>query len=170
MASWLTKLPGWLQPQQPRLICESTVWKAGVVELRRRTLEGRRESGAFLLGQQTGRQRRILDFIYYDDLDPKALATGIVHFDGTKYPKLWQICRDKGYGVVADVHVHPAGYEQSRSDKAEPAMPQPNHFAIIIPDFAAKAVEPGGIGIYEYLGDGRWATHTKQGPAVFRLE
>ncbi len=170
MTSFPSKLVGLLRGKPPSLMCDRGVWRAGAAELRKRTLGGRRESGAFLLGVEVGASKRILDFVFYDDVDPNALATGIVHFDGTKFPRLWEICRSKGYGVVADVHVHPGSYGQSASDMANPVMPRAGHYALIIPDFAAKRTEPGGIGMYEYRGERRWITRTAEGAKFFRLE
>ena len=63
---------------------------------------------------------RIVDFILYDDLDPHALDTGIVHFDGRYFGALWDICKHRGLSVVADVHVHPGGSGQSGSDQRAP--------------------------------------------------
>jgi hypothetical protein len=169
MPSFLSRLVGWLLGR-PNISCPRHVWEIGVRELERRTLNGTRESGAFLLGRVTGGQRRITDFVYYDDIDPHALDTGIVHFSGNKLPVLWALCRKKGYGVVADVHVHPGSYGQSNSDRANPVMPRSGHIAFIIPDFARREIEPGKIGMYEYLGDGRWRDFTLKGRAFFHLE
>lgn len=169
MRSFLSKLFGWLRALEPRLICDSAVWAAGVRELERRTLNGRRESGAFLLGRDNGGRKQIVEFVYYDDIDPNSLDTGIVRFAGNKLPKLWEHCRKRGYGVVADVHVHPGGYGQSASDQADPVMPRAGHLAIIIPHFARHETQPGGIGIYEYLGNGNWQDHSPKGPSFFRL-
>ena len=47
------------------------LWRRLYSELRRRS-KGRRESGAFLLGQSS----KVSAFICYDDLDPSALDTG----------------------------------------------------------------------------------------------
>lgn len=154
---------------EPRLTCARHVWASGVQELARRTLGARRESGAFLLGHDRGAQKEIVEFVFYDDIDPNALRTGIVHFAGNRFPILWEHCRKRGYGVVADVHVHPHGYWQSASDQADPVMPRAGHLAIIVPHFAGRQTEPGGIGLYEYLGNGKWQDHTKKGSAFFRL-
>src|SRR5579863_4479572 len=51
MRSLLNTLLGWLGLTPPRLRCRRQVWDNGVEELARRTLGGRRESGAYLLGQ-----------------------------------------------------------------------------------------------------------------------
>lgn len=170
MRSFLSRLLGWLRGSRPRLACDVRLWSAGVRQLAARTRNGRRESGAFLLGvaEQDG-TRRILEFVYYDDIDPHALDTGIVHFAGTKLPLLWEHCRRRGYGVVADVHVHPGDYAQSASDRADPVMPRAGHIALIIPHYARRGVEPSAIGVYEYRGNGIWVDHTAAGRAFFAL-
>jgi hypothetical protein len=111
----------------------------------------------------------ILDFVFYDDVDPEALASGVVTIRETALPRLWEICRARGYGVVADMHVHPFGYGQSASDRANPVMPRVGHIAFILPDFARDRPAFGTIGIYEFLGGGRWADHSERGTAFFRL-
>ena len=90
MASPLTKLLGWIFGPPPRLRCARTVWADGVRELERRTRGCRQESGAYLLGTDAplGGQR-ILEFIYYDDIDPRALETGEVTIRQMALPKLW---------------------------------------------------------------------------------
>lgn len=169
---WLVRwLTGWLLGPPPRLRCSRAVWQAGVAELARRTLGGRRESGAYLLGVDVpGGGQRILEFVFYDDIDPHALDTGVVVIRQTALPRLWAHCRQRGYGVVADVHVHPGGYQQSDSDMANPVMPRIGHVAMILPDFAQRSPEPGRIGIYEFVGSGRWADHTGEGARYVRLE
>ena len=167
--SWFpSRLFGWLLAR-PNLVCDPEVWAAGVHELERRTLNGSRESGAFLLGKDVDSRKYILEFAFYDDIDPHALDTGIVKFAGHCFPKLWALCRKRGYSVVADVHLHPAGYGQSPSDQENPVIPRAGHIAIIIPHFGRRATEPGGIGIYEYLGNNRWADRTKKGSRFFAV-
>lgn len=169
MRSLLNRLFGWLLGRKPRISCDPAVWAAGVRELERRTLNGTRESGAFLLGLDKNGHKRILEFVFYDDIDPCALDSGIVYFHGNKLSKLWEHCRSRGYGVIADVHVHPGDYNQSESDQADPVMPQSGHFAFIIPDYARRETQPGGIGMYEYLGNGAWRTHTTKSASFFSL-
>jgi hypothetical protein len=164
-------LIGWLFGPPLRLRCKRRLWELGAEELAQRTLGGRRESGAYLLGRQLrDGSKEILDFIFYDDVDPKALSSGIVTIRETAFPRLWEICRTRGYGVVADVHVHPGGYGQSESDSASPVMPRPGHIAIIVPNFARGRPRPGSIGIYEFLGAGAWVEHSDVGHRFFRLE
>ena len=168
---FLNTLRGWLGLTPPRLRCKRAVWEVGTAELARRTLDGRRESGAYLLGKhRPDGSRDILEFIYYDDIDPAALATGIVTIRQTALPRLWELCRSRGYGVVADVHVHPHGYGQSSSDQENPVMPRQGHIALILPDFAQNQPCPGKIGMFEVLGNGAWTQHSDEGTKFFRLE
>jgi hypothetical protein len=111
----------------------------------------------------------VREFAFYDSIDPHALDSGIVRFNGDRFPILWGICRARGYGVVADVHVHPRGHGQSESDRANPVIPRAGHIAFILPDFAAGPNDSGSIGMYEYLGDGAWRDHSRAGPSFFQL-
>lgn len=140
------------------LSCSWWRWQALLAGLRARG-QGMRESGAFLLGtaEASGR-RRITDFVLYDDLDPHALDTGIVHLDGRHFGKLWDICRARSLTVVADVHTHPGGAWQSASDRAHPIIARAGHLALIVPNFAAPPVKRGALGIYRYGGGGQWQT------------
>jgi hypothetical protein len=134
-------------------------------------LGGRRESGAYLLGNhRPDGGREIVEFVYYDDVDPTALDTGIVTIRQTALPRLWEICRARGFGVVADVHVHPFGYSQSESDQANPVMPRTGHLALILPDFARNCPRPGTIGIFEFLGNAAWREHSSKGERFFRIK
>ncbi|WP_064813040.1 MULTISPECIES: hypothetical protein [Rhizobium] len=168
---FLSRLFGWLLGRpEPRIVCESAIWAAGVRELGRRTLGRRRESGAFLIGEAPDRGPKIIRaFVFYDDIDEHALETGIVRFNGNHLPKLWELCSEKGLRVVADIHVHPGGYGQSASDRADPVMPRAGHIAFILPDFAAGKVDPGGIGQYEYRGNGAWVDHSRASAPFLEL-
>lgn len=152
----------------PKLVCTSAVWRNGVLELRRRAA-GVRESGAFLLGRKGRATHRIERFVYYDDMDPTCFRNGIVEFDGRKLGAVWRLCRDFDLDVVADVHVHPGGHGQSSSDQANPIMAEVGHLALILPDFATRRVNPGGIGIYQYLGSRRWTDLSTSGSRAFHV-
>lgn len=138
-----------------RLSCSSRLWSEGLKELRRRT-EGRHESGAFLLGKCDENRRSISRFVYYDDLDPHSLDTGIVVFDGAGYGPLWQLCRETGLTVVADVHTHPGCEYQSSTDRDNPMIAKLGHMALIVPHFAEQVFMPTQLSIYEYQGEHRW--------------
>jgi proteasome lid subunit RPN8/RPN11 len=141
-----------------QLSVSSRLWQAGVQELRRRG-EGKHESGAFVLGHWQGVQRHMSCFVYYDDLEPHCLNTGVVIFDGSGYGPLWQLCRSTGLSVVADVHTHPGLARQSPDDRAHPMVAQAGHTAIIIPRFATEPVRIEELGIYEYEGNHRWRSY-----------
>lgn len=138
------------------LSCSPSLWRDLVRTLHERGRKGSRESGAFLLGYRAGRRARVKRFIPYDDLDPHSLDTGIVHFDGCHYGALWEHCRRDGLVVVADVHTHPGGSQQSDSDRAHPMIASAGHLALIVPRFAIPPVRQEEIGMYRYLGAKRW--------------
>jgi proteasome lid subunit RPN8/RPN11 len=146
-------------PRLPReLYCPSGLWQGLIESLRDRGHGGKRESGAFLLGDRDDARARITDFVLYDDLDPHSLDRGIVHFDGRHYGALWEHCRRSGLSVVADVHTHPFGSMQSLSDRAHPMISAAGHIALILPNFAMDEMRLDEIGIYLYLGAKRWQT------------
>ena len=140
------------------LSCSWFLWRRLTAKLRERGRRGRRESGAFLLGHREAGSARITYFVLYDDLDPYALDSGIVRFDGRYFSDLWAICKSRGLTVVADVHVHPGGSGQSASDRAHPMICQAGHIALILPRFATGMQPRRDIGIYRYLGDKQWDT------------
>lgn len=142
-----------------RLSCSFRLWNEGLRELRQRG-EDAHESGAFLLGIEHKGRRRVTRFVYYDDLDPHALDSGIVVFDGAGYGRLWKLCRETGLTVVADVHTHGAVARQSATDRANPMIATPGHVAIVVPDLARRHVTPSEVGVYEYQGQHRWREHT----------
>ncbi len=140
------------------LSCSWFLWRRLLRELRARGLEGTRESGAFLLGRRHRGRARIVDFVLYDDLDPDALNTGIVRFDGRYFAALWDLCKERDLTVVADVHTHPGGSEQSPSDQNHPMISRGGHLALIVPNFAAAPVRRREVGMYRYEGGKRWYT------------
>jgi proteasome lid subunit RPN8/RPN11 len=113
-----------------RIKCSIAFWFRLQRELCRRG-NRERESGAFLLGNSAPEVATLAEAVYYDDLDPEALQTGIVRFDGQYYARLWEICRNTGLDVIADVHTHPASAEQSQSDRSHPMMARSEHVALI---------------------------------------
>ena len=167
MASLIATLARSVFGPRPEIFSETAIWNAGVRELKRRA-DGRQESGAFLLGSKD-KTRRIEEFVFYDDIDPNALKTGIVRIDGRCLGELWAHCRRTGRKVVADVHVHPGAYQQSASDKANPIMAEVGHIAIILPHYATQATQPGRIGIHEYLGARRWRDRSHERPSPFHI-
>ena len=149
-----------------KLVCSASLWNRGLAELRRRG-EGRHESGAFLLGHRSGDTRIMRRFVYYDDLDPHCLDAGIVVLDGSAFARLWQICRDTGLPVIADVHTHPAGSYQSTTDRDNPMIAVPGHIAMIVPHLSRQPVRRSELGIYEYLGNHCWRSFRGSDAARF---
>jgi proteasome lid subunit RPN8/RPN11 len=145
-----------LWARQHKVSCSWFLWRRLVSKLRERGRSASRESGAFLLGYRRDGCARIVDFILYDDLDPHALDSGIVRFDGRYFGALWDTCKRRGLSVVADVHVHPGGPGQSESDREYPMISRAGHVALILPDFARPPIRIESVGIYRYLGGKRW--------------
>jgi len=144
----------WLAPEHC-LVCPSGHWREIVAELKRRT-EDRHEAGVFLLGVEQGGRRHVRAAIFYDDLDPRAYASGVCILHGDAFAKLWALCRERNLTVVADVHTHPGSGAQSDSDKANPMVARAGHIAIIVPDFARWPISRRRLGVYEYRGQHAW--------------
>ncbi len=138
------------------LSCSWVLWCRLVAALRQHGRNYGSESGAFLLGRSIDSRARVLDFVLYDRLDPHSLDTGIVRFDGRYFGALWEFCKQRNCSVVADIHTHPGGSQQSESDRANPMITRRGHLALIVPRFAAPPVRRSEIGIYRYEGDKRW--------------
>lgn len=136
------------------------LWWRLVHRLRRRG-QGRRESGAFLLGSADNLAGKVSSFICYDDLDPDAYQSGAIAFHADGYAALWEHCRNHRLQVLADVHTHPGwGVEQSYIDRENPMIPVMGHTGMIVPNFATSAkLSLAGVGIYEYLGGFKWRKH-----------
>ncbi len=150
-----------------RLSCPQRIWGEGVAEVARRG-GGRHESGAFLLGHRNGLRGRVVQFAYYDDFDPSCLDSGIVVFDGSAFPPLWELCRRMGMSVLADLHTHGGSGRgcQSPSDRDNPMIAQTGHVALIVPNFGTDFTMRD-IGVYEYLGSHKWRNHSGVGSGRF---
>src|SRR6202041_2575586 len=91
MNSFLSMLLGWIGLAPPRIFCRRKGWDTGVRELARRTLGGKRESGAYLLGKTLDNgSHEILDFVFYDDVDPDALANRNATLPAAAPPPPWE--------------------------------------------------------------------------------
>jgi proteasome lid subunit RPN8/RPN11 len=82
---------------------------------------------------------------------------------------VWKECRARRLQVVADVHTHPGHYWQSSIDRANPMIPERGHIAIIVPNYANHPYFPGQIGIYEFLGQGKWVDRSALGNSFFAV-
>ena len=132
-------------------------WFSLVGDLRRRG-RGHHESGAFLLGRGDGKDRRVVDYVCYDDLDPRALDQGIVVFHGEGFSKLWALCAKRELQVLADIHTHPGrDVRQSLIDQAHAMVPVSGHVAIIAPHFGhTSRLSLNEVGIHLLEDGGRW--------------
>lgn len=136
--------------------------------------QGRRESGAFLLGAVEPDDRRVKEFVCYDELDPGALSHGIIEFHAAGFSALWQLCARKKLKVLADVHTHGgADAQQSGTDRAHPMIPVQGHVALILPWYAHCSLwSLKGVGLHVFKGGARWescAFDDDQAPVELRL-
>jgi hypothetical protein len=146
-----------------------SLWSELTSELHRRT-EDTHESGAFLLGKRDEDARQALTLVYYDELDPRAYASGVCVLHADAFSKLWDRCSAAGLAVVADAHVHPFGAGQSRSDRENPMIARAGHIAIILPWMSKPPVRRWTVGVYEYEGDHRWRSRGGCRGSALRIE
>ena len=157
------RAPRWLRrlrrPKvEPLLVITSVTWRELLVELARRG-EGRRESGAFLLGPREPRSTQVADIVYFDDLDPKCLV-GAIHLHQRAFGKLWDMCAAHSLRVIGDVHSHPgADVAQSGTDRDNPMIASRGHVGVIVPNFAEGEIGPADVGVHLYLGADGWESH-----------
>jgi len=137
------------------LRCPHVIWWNLFRELRRRG-SGVHESGAFLIGRREGKFPVVKTVLYYDDVDTHALETGIVRLSGHAMNSVWQFCADHRLEVLADIHTHPGGAGQSRSDQQHPMVAVKGHLALIAPRFARDTYAVRDVGAYRYRGDKLW--------------
>ena len=143
-------------PSRSSIVIAPEVWDLTIAELGRRSLNGKRESGAFLLAARNSGERRVRRAAYYDDLDPDCLV-GSIHFRAAGYSKLWDLCDAEELRVLADVHTHPRSHvDQSSIDRANPMIARVGHLALIVPDYGTRRVEAREVGVHEYRGNRGW--------------
>ena len=143
----------------PELLFRGDTWPSLVDGLAERG-EGRRESGAFLLGQSRDGRAVVTSLAFYDDLDPNCL-TGGISFASEGYGRLWDLCEARGERVVADANTHPGrGVKQSELDRTHPMISMAGHVALIFPNYAQGEISPHQVGVHDYLGNGNWRTST----------
>ena len=122
-----------------------------------RSGRGVKEAGAFLLGSIAPETRKATSYIMYDMV---ALESSRKHayvaFTSQEMARAWEMCYASGLQVVADIHSHPQGPQQSLSDRANPIVSLPGHVALIAPFFAMRNPQPVDLGVHIFEGAGRW--------------
>ena len=150
----------------PLLEVPAALWAELMAHLREQGA-GVRESGAFLLGCKTDAGRMVKRFMPYEQLQPDAFSNDYVSLKADSFAKLWEVCRATGMTVVADVHTHPFGPGQSRSDRTPPTVALTDHIALSVPRFAKGTPRPRALALYVYQGNHQWASYS--GSDVGRL-
>lgn len=122
-----------------------------------RSGRGVAEAGAFLLGAAGNGVRRIDSYLLYETVAPQSRRQHeYVAFTAEETARAWEYCYRNGVQVMADVHTHPAGPQQSRSDREHPIVSLAGHVALIVPHFALRNPQPVDLGVHVFLGEGRW--------------
>lgn len=148
---------------RPLVEIDRDLWAEMGTELGRRGLDGKREAGAFLLGDRRHDTREVSRVVYFDDLDPDCLV-GNIHLRALAYSTLWDLCEHTGVVVVGDVHTHPGGgVAQSGIDQSNPMVAAAGHIALIVPYYGTRIVEAREVGVHEYLGESGWKSHLGRG-------
>lgn len=133
------------------------VWSALMQDLATRS-GGRRESGGFLLSSRADSNKVVRRWLAYDDLAPECLAYDYVRLEPDAFSRLWPWCAQSNVEVLADVHTHPRGPQQSRSDRAHPMVSLAGHIALIVPWFAQRSPKPRDVSFNVYEGSGGWSS------------
>lgn len=142
---------------RPRLIeLSATLYRELIRDLAA-SGRGQKESGAFLLGTQDDGVRKVTSYLMYDVIAPASSREhDYVALTGEEMATAWSHCYRVGLEVVADVHTHPFGPAQSRSDRAHPMVSIAGHVALIVPSFATGNPMPGDLGVHVFRGSGQW--------------
>lgn len=148
----------------PMLEIGRQLWGRLIQDLAR-TGEGRKESGAFLLGTLDP-SRRVSDYLLYSDIAPDSQHVDYVLLLGRHMAKVWDECEKRHLMVVADAHTHPGAPIQSLSDRANPIISVAGHVALIVPNFAMGRVTETSIGLHEFQGNGNWKSWFKSEAAA----
>lgn len=146
---------------EPRLEVSARVWTDLISGIRTRGA-GTRESGAFLLGDVVDGARQVRQIVPYEELEQAAALSNHVRLTNRAFQKLWDTCACDRVQVVADIHSHPFGATQSRSDRENPMIALKGHLALIVPYFAMRGTSPSDVTINEYIGAHRWRTFDKR--------
>ena len=139
----------------PLLEISDKLWIGLLAHLRTQGC-GCRESGAFLLGHITLPGRTVTGFLPYEELQADALHDDYVSLSAAGFSKLWSVCNEHNLSVVADVHTHRLGPQQSHSDRTNPMVAIPGHVALIVPHFAQGKIQLEDIGLHVYQGRHQW--------------
>ena len=147
-----------LWPSRPLIEMSLVLWQETIEELGRRSLDGSREAGVFLLAPAGERTRRVVRATYFDDLDPECLV-GNIHIRASGFSKLWELCDSESLRVLADIHTHPSTVvAQSSMDRANPMVAREGYIALIVPHYGTRPVQAREVGVHEYRGDRGWVS------------
>ncbi len=140
----------------PILYIPISLWEKTIHGLCRRS-GGCRESGCIWAGSRQEAGWQVKDAFFLDDI-PGTKRQSLYH--RTPRPalvKLFELLREKGYQIIADIHTHPDRWVGlSEVDKQYPIEYRIGLVAIIFPHYAQRDTSFSKIGVHEYLGNGMW--------------
>jgi len=146
----------------PKLEISRAIYDALIANLVK-SGRGIKEAGAFLLGHHDEQMRRVSSYLMYDIVATESYRKhAYVAFTAEEMAIAWEHCYATGLQVIADVHTHPMGSEQSVTDRAHPIVSVAGHVALIVPYFAMRKPEPIDLGVHIFEGAGRWRSLFRQ--------
>jgi hypothetical protein len=138
------------------LILSHGLWVETWLGLRQRCA-GEREATCVWGGQRDGNTLRCTSVIFLNDF-PGVRSARLYHVTPPGVTaQVFEILRNRGESIAADIHAHPADWvEQSRTDMEHPIEYRPGLMALILPYFAVGMADLTTIGAHEYLGNLQW--------------
>lgn len=132
------------------------LWEETWIGLRARG-NGRREAACIWSGKRSPDGDIARSVTFLDDL-PGVRASARYHRLSRETIKaLFDLLRERQEVIVADIHTHPSDWvDLSPTDEEHPIEFRRGLPAMIIPNFAKFAPALDGLGLHEYLGDGKW--------------
>ena len=138
------------------LVVPHDIWLETWTGLRKRGA-GRREAACIWGGYRTDAQETVEAVLFFDDFGP-TIAGALSH----RTPRdvttaAFSRLRESGFVIVADVHSHPDEWVGlSPVDRAHPIEYRVGLRAVVLPHYAIGEPSIRGVGLHEYLGNGRW--------------
>lgn len=119
--------------------------------------EGLREAACVWGGTREATVDRATSVTFLDDLPGVRAGARYHRLTRVTIAALFEVLTRNGDMIVADIHTHPERWTGlSRTDAASPIEFRPGLPAMVIPHFATVAPTLAGLGLHEYIGDGRW--------------
>lgn len=141
---------------KPVIKISSSLWQKTQKGLATRGA-GERESACLWVGQRGKEIWLVKGIIFLDDIPGTISNRRYHHTPKEVVNKIYQVLRNEGLQIIADVHTHPGGnVEMSNLDKNHPIEYRIGLLSIILPNFGFAPVTLRNTGFHEYLGNDKW--------------